>query len=51
MDDVDDQKLDLEALEEQAQTMKEIESIGLDQDRFDDIEREFKQFLEELIGN
>ena len=51
IDDVDDQKLDMEALEEQAATMKEIESIGLDQDRFDDIEREFKQFLEEIIGN
>lgn len=41
----------MEALEEQAATMKEIESIGLDQDKFDDIEREFKQFLEEIIGN
>ena len=30
IDDVDDQKLDMEALEEQAATMKEIESIGLD---------------------
>ena len=47
----DDGKLDLEALQDKAQVTKEIEQLGLDQEKFDDIEREFKQFLEEIIGN
>lgn len=51
IEDLDEGKLDFEALQDKAQVTKEIESLGFDQERFDDIEREFKQFLEEIIGN
>jgi hypothetical protein len=31
--------------------LREIEALGFDQDKFEEIEQEFKQFLEEIIGN
>jgi hypothetical protein len=30
---------------------KEIEALGFDQERFDDIDREFNHFIQEIIGN
>ena len=48
---MDDGKLDLDALQDKAQLAKEIDALGFDPERFEDIEREFKQFLEEIIGN
>ena len=47
----DDGKLDLEALQDKTQMAKEIEALGFDQERFDDIDREFNHFIQEIIGN
>ena len=49
--DMDDGKLDLEALQDKAAVTKEIEALGFDEERFSDIQREFEHFLEEIIGN
>lgn len=51
MDEGDDGKLDLEALQDKAQVAKEIEALGFDQERFEDIDREFNHFIQEVIGN
>ena len=50
-DDGDNGKLDLEAMQDKAQTAKEIDQLGFDQERYDDIDKEFNNFLQEIIGN
>lgn len=49
--DMDEPQMDLEAIQDNAQVNREIDALGFDPERFEDIEREFKQFLEEIIGN
>jgi len=49
--DLDEGRMDFEALQDQAQVNREIEALGIDQEKFEDIQREFKQFLQEIIGN
>jgi hypothetical protein len=39
---MDDGKLDLDAIQDKAQATKEIDALGFDPERFEDIEREFK---------
>lgn len=46
-----DERLDYEAVVEKDNSNKEIERLGFDPERFEEIEKEFKQFLEEIIGN
>ena len=47
----DDSKLDIEAMNDKATELKRLEELSFDQDAFEDIERDFKQFLEEIVGN
>ena len=47
----EDRNVDYEAIQDKQKFQKEIESMGMQQDQFEDIERDFKQFLEEIVGN
>ena len=47
----DDRNVDYEAVQDKVRFQKEIEAMGMQPEQFEDIEREFKQFLEELLGN
>ena len=51
MADEDDQKLDMEAMQDKAEELKKLEELSFDPDKFEDIEHDFKQFMEEIIGN
>ena len=51
MADEDDTKLDIEAMNDKAEELKKLEGLSFSPDDFEDIEREFKQFLEEIVGN
>ena len=51
MADLDDEKLDIEAIQDKNEEIKSIEKLSLDLDAFEDIEREFRQFLDEIVGN
>lgn len=50
MADEDDTKLDIEAINDKNEELKKVEELSFSQDQFEDIEREFKQFIEEIIG-
>jgi len=50
MADDDDTKLDIEAMNDKAEELKKLEEISFDADKFEDIEREFEQFLKEIVG-
>lgn len=47
----DDRNVDYEATADKNKFIKEIESMGLQPEQLDEIEREFKTFLEEIVGN
>jgi hypothetical protein len=47
----DDRNADYEAVQDKVKFQKEIEAMGMQPEHFEEIEREFKQFLEELVGN
>ncbi len=47
----DDSKLDIEAMNDKATELKRLEELSFDQDAFEDVERDFKTFLEEIVGN
>jgi hypothetical protein len=49
MDDMDDAKLDNEAHNVRINQIKEIDDLGFDQEEFDNIENEFKEFLNEHL--
>ena len=51
MTDEDDTKLDIEAMNDKAEELKKLDGLSFSPDDFEDIEREFKQFLEEIVGN
>ena len=46
----DDTKLDVEALGNKNEELKKLDEMATDPDKFDDIERDFKLFLEEIVG-
>ena len=46
----DDTKLDVEALGNKNEELRKLDELATDPDSFDDIEREFKTFLEEIVG-
>ena len=46
----DDTKLDVEALGNKNEELRKLDELATDPDAFDDIEREFKTFLEEIVG-
>ena len=51
MADQEDDKLDIEAIQDKAEEYKSLEKLTFDPDQFEDIERDFKQFLDEIVGN
>ena len=51
MADEDDTKLDLEAMNDKSEELKKLDGLSFSPDDFEDIEREFKKFLEEIVGN
>ena len=48
-EDIDDTKMDIEALNQRQEQTKEIDSLGFDQDQYDAIENEFKEFLNDHL--
>ena len=50
MADPDDDKLDIEAIQDKQEEMKQLEKLSIDPDAFEDIERDFRQFLDEIVG-
>ena len=46
----DDTKLDVEALGNKNEELKKLDEMATDPDKFEDIERDFKLFLEEIVG-
>ena len=47
----DDRNVDYDAVQDKVKLQKEIESMGIQPEQMEDIEREFKQLLEEIVGN
>ena len=47
----EDRNVDYEAIQDKQKFQKEIESMGMQPEQFEEIEREFKIFLEEIVGN
>lgn len=47
----EDRNVDFDAVQDKTKFQKEIESMGMQPEQFEEIEREFKQFLEEIVGN
>jgi len=45
-----DTKLDVEALGNKNEELRKLDELAPDQDAFEDIERDFKMFLEEIVG-
>ncbi len=48
-DDYDDSKMDQDAQNERNERTKEVESLGFDPEKFEKIESEFKEFLNEHL--
>ena len=51
MAEEEDTKLDIEAMADKAEELKKLDGLSFSPDDFEDIEREFKHFLEEIVGN
>ena len=47
----EDRNVDYEAIQDKQKFQKEIEAMGMQPEQFEEIEREFKIFLEEIVGN
>ena len=47
----DDRNVDYEAVQDKVKFQKEIESMGMQPEEFERVEQEFKQFLEDIVGN
>ena len=50
MADDDNDKLDIEAMQDKQEEIKKIDELSNDPDKIEEIEREFRQFLEEIVG-
>jgi len=48
-EDIDDTKMDIEALNQRQEQTKEIDALGFDPDQYDAIENEFKEFLNDHL--
>lgn len=47
----DDRNVDYEAVQDKVKFQKEIEQMGMQPEQYEEMEREFKMFLEEIVGN
>ena len=50
MADEEDTKLDIEAMADKAEELKKLDGLSTSPDEFEDLEREFKLFLQEIVG-
>ena len=48
-EDIDESKMDIEALNQRQEQTKEIDALGFDQDQYEAIENEFKEFLNDHL--
>lgn len=46
----ENQNLDIEANSDKTEELKKIEELSFDPDKFEDLEREIKSFLDEIVG-
>ena len=51
MADDENTNLDIEAIQDKQEEIAALEKLSFDPDQFEDLEREFKQFVEEIVGN
>ena len=51
MSEEDDLKLDVGAIADKAEELKQVDELSFNPDAFEEIKREFKTFLEEIVGN
>jgi len=51
MAEEDDLKLDVGAIADKAEELKQVDELSFNPDAFEDIKREFKTFLDEIVGN
>ena len=51
MADDDDLKLDVGAIADKAEELKALEELSFNPDAFEEIKREFKGFLDDIVGN
>lgn len=51
MADEDDIKLDVGAIADKAEEIKAVDELSFNPDAFEEIRREFKSFLNEIVGN
>ena len=51
MADDDDTKLDMEAMNDKNEELKKVDELSFNPDHFEEIKREFKTFLDEIVGN
>jgi hypothetical protein len=51
MAEEEDSKLDVEAYQDKAEEQKKLEELSFDPDKFEDVDREVKQFIEEIMTN
>lgn len=51
MADDDDLKLDVGAIADKAEEIKAVDELSFNPDAFEEIKREFKTFLDEIVGN
>ena len=51
MADEDDIKLDVGAIADKAEELKQVDELSFNPDAFEEIKREFKTFLDEIVGN
>ena len=47
----DDIKLDVGAITDKAEELKAVDELSFNPDAFEEIKREFKTFLDEIVGN
>lgn len=50
MADKEDENLDIEAIQDKNEEIKNLEKLSFDPDAFEDMEREFRQFLDEIVS-
>ena len=51
MAEEDDLKLDVGAIADKAEEIKQVDELSFNPDAFDEIKREFKTFIDEIVGN
>ena len=51
MTEEEEQQLDIEAIQDKTEELKKLDDLTFDPDQFEELEREYKNFMEEIIGN